>query len=191
MHLGLTGWLCVGKECEKPPHTRAEILLDGPDRLYFEDARRFGRLYVVPAGQIPDSPTLEHMGPEPLSPGFKDEDFVREITSSAAPIKAQLLNQEVVAGLGNIYSDEALWRAKIHPSRRGLNQEEARRLHAAIQDVIRDSLAKGGIEDGTFEMQVHRQAGKPCPTCATRIVKRPIAGRTSYFCPKCQPERGI
>lgn len=189
VHLGLTGWLCVGREGEKPPHTRAEILLDGPDRLYFEDARRFGRLYVVPAGEIPESPTLEHMGPEPLTPDFEEDRFVREVLASGSPIKAVLMNQEVVAGLGNIYSDEALWRARIHPARRGLEEGEARRLFASIQELMGEAVAKGGIHDGTFEMQVHRNAGKPCPVCGTAIEKRQIAGRTSYFCPQCQPER--
>lgn len=190
VHLGLTGWLCLGREGDRPPHTRVEIVLDGPDRLYFEDTRRFGRIYVVPAGQLPASPTLERMGPEPLTPEFREDAFVRAVTGRAAPIKAQLMSQEVVAGLGNIYSDEALWRAGIHPARRDLTEAEARRLYSAIQEVIREALAQGGIEEGTFRMQVHRRAGEPCERCGTAIETRRIAGRTAYYCPRCQPERG-
>lgn len=187
MHLGLTGWLCLGPAGKAPPHARAEILLDGPERLYFEDARRLGRLYVVPAGSLPDLPSLAEMGPDPLSPEFDMAKFVAEVVASGRPIKAILLDQRVVAGLGNIYSDEALWAARIHPGRRHLSEEEANRLYDAIRDVVGRALAEGGVEDGNYQMQVHRRARKPCPRCRTPIVSETIAGRTAYYCPRCQP----
>jgi formamidopyrimidine-DNA glycosylase len=187
VHLGLTGWLCVGPENRKPPHVRAALVLDGPERLYFEDARRLGRLYVVPAGQLPESHALAEMGPEPLTPGFGREYLEAAIAGSGASIKASLMDQTVVAGLGNTYSDEALFRAGIHPSRRHLSPREAGRVHAAIEEVVREAVTAGGIEDGRYRLRVHRRRGMPCPACGTAIATRRIAGRTSYFCPRCQP----
>ncbi len=187
VHLGLTGWLCVGPAGRKPPHVRAELVLDGRDRLYFEDARRLGRIYVVPAGKLPGSRALAEMGPEPLTPEFSREYLEAAIVGSGAPIKALLMDQTIVAGLGNIYSDEALFRARIHPARRNLTASEAARVHAAIEEVVREAVAAGGIEDGTYRLQVHRRAGKPCPACGAAIESRRIAGRTSCYCPVCQP----
>ncbi|MBM3266732.1 MAG: DNA-formamidopyrimidine glycosylase [Candidatus Sericytochromatia bacterium] len=187
IHLGLTGWLCLGPADRRPPHVRAEWLLDGGERLYFEDPRRLGRLYMVPAGKLPASETLRRLGPEPLDPRFTVDYLASRIAGMMAPAKALLLDQAIAAGVGNIYSDEALFRARVHPARRRLSTSEAAAIHAAIQEVMRESLAAGGIETGTFVPRVHRRGGKPCPECGMPVASRRIAGRTAYFCPRCQP----
>ncbi|MBU6430202.1 MAG: DNA-formamidopyrimidine glycosylase, partial [Cyanobacteria bacterium REEB65] len=173
--------------------------LDGPQDLYFDDMRRFGQLAVVSAGQYAAIPTLAEMGPEPLTDAFDVRSFVRCAATLGAPIKAALLGQKVVAGLGNIYADEALYQAGIHPATRGLSRSQAKRLHSAIRNVLSEAIANRGTSfslyrDGHFNagnhyqaLQIYDRAGQACGRCGQTIRKFRLAGRGTHFCPGCQP----
>jgi formamidopyrimidine-DNA glycosylase len=144
---------------------------------------------------------LRRLGPEPLEPGFTPEVFARRLANRTAPIKAVLLDQAFAAGIGNMYADEALFAAGIHPLREGksLSKDEIGRLHHAIQKVLLAGIGKKGAsvinyyrpsgELGTahFEFRVAHRRGEKCPVCGTPIQRLPIRNRGSYFCPKCQP----
>ncbi len=197
MHLGMTGSF----RFTPGPHVR--VRLEVPERtLYFNDPRRFGRWWVVPAGAYREIPLLERLGPEPLSDAFTLEGFRAALARTARRIKAVLLDQDAVAGLGNIYADEALWRAGLHPARRAhtLGVAEVARLYTAIREVLAEAVAAGGstLQDGTyrrpdgalgrFQMQhkVYGRPGGPCVRCGTPIARAVIAGRGTHFCPRCQ-----
>jgi formamidopyrimidine-DNA glycosylase len=192
VHLGMTGQMLVANpETETPKHTHLIAKLASGRELRFVDPRRFGRLEVRQAGFIGP-------GAEPLS--IEAEQFARLFHASKAPIKAALLNQKLLHGVGNIYADEALFRAHIRPRRRAntLTKSELRKLHAAVQKVLRLAIAAGGSsisdyvdadgEAGFFQIQ-HRaygREGKPCLTCKTPIKKIVVGGRGTHYCPKCQ-----
>uniref|UniRef100_A0A7C2G4L6 Formamidopyrimidine-DNA glycosylase n=1 Tax=Thermus islandicus TaxID=540988 RepID=A0A7C2G4L6_9DEIN len=196
VHLGMTGSFRL----ERTPHTRAEFLLEG-EVLYFHDPRRFGRILVVEAGRYEEVPLLRRLGPEPLSEAFTFPGFLQGLRS-ARPLKALLLDQTLVAGMGNIYADEALFRARLSPLRpaRSLGEEEARRLFQAIREVLSEAVALGGstLSDRTYRQPdglpgrfqerhaVYGRAGLPCPACGTPIAKRVVAGRGTHLCPRCQ-----
>ncbi|WP_261663897.1 DNA-formamidopyrimidine glycosylase [Deinococcus sp. Marseille-Q6407] len=196
VHLGMTG----GFRLEETPHTRLTLLLDsGP--LYFNDPRRFGKVRVVPAGEYAALPTLAAMGPEPLSDDFRLDAFT-EAAARAGAVKPWLLSQRPVAGVGNIYADEALWRARIHPSQQRLSAEQAQRLHGAIREVLGEAVDAGGSslgngvsnyrqlggEWGGFQVQhaAYGRGGQPCPRCGTPLEKTVLGQRGTHFCPQCQ-----
>ena len=193
VHLGMSGRLSF----EESAHTRA-ILEFGGSRIYFNDPRRFGRLQVV--SNLSEIPLLNRMGPEPLSPDFEPLAFAGKLSASKAPVKSVLLAQEAVAGLGNIYTDESLFAAGIHPSR-DLSAPEIVALHLAIPLVLQRAIASGGstLSDRSFKdphglvggfqllRSVYARAGEPCPSCGSPIQKIRIANRTTCFCPNCQP----
>lgn len=197
VHLGMTG----GFRLEKTPHTRAEFLLER-GVLYFHDPRRFGRILVVEAGRYEELPLLRRLGPEPLSEAFTFPGFLQGLRQSARPLKALLLDQTLVAGVGNIYADEALFRARLNPLRpaRSLGEAEAQRLFQAIREVLAEAVALGGstLSDRTYQQPdglpgsfqerhaVYGRAGLPCPTCGAPIARRVVAGRGTHFCPRCQ-----
>jgi formamidopyrimidine-DNA glycosylase len=192
VHLGMTGKMLVATpETEVPKHTHLVARLASGRELRFVDPRRFGRL------EVRDS-SFSGPGAEPLQIGL--EEFARLFHRSKAPVKAALLNQKLLHGVGNIYADEALFRARIRPRRRAssLTQSELRKLHAAIQRVLKAAIAAGGSsisdyvdadgEAGFFQIQ-HRaygREGKPCVTCKTPIKKIVVAGRGTHYCPSCQ-----
>jgi formamidopyrimidine-DNA glycosylase len=192
VHLGMTGKMLVATpETEVPRHTHLVARLASGRELRFVDPRRFGRL------EVRDS-SFSGPGAEPLQIGL--EEFARLFHRSKAPVKAALLNQKLLHGVGNIYADEALFRARIRPRRRAssLTQSELRKLHAAIQRVLKAAIAAGGSsisdyvdadgEAGFFQIQ-HRaygREGKPCVTCKTPIKKIVVAGRGTHYCPSCQ-----
>jgi formamidopyrimidine-DNA glycosylase len=192
VHLGMTGQMLVANPAtETPKHTHLIAKLASGRELRFIDPRRFGRLEVRKAG-------FSGPGAEPLNIG--PEEFARLFHSSKAPIKAALLNQKLMHGVGNIYADEALFRAHIRPRRRAntLTKPELRKLHAALQKVLRLAIAAGGSsisdyvdadgEAGYFQIQ-HRaygREGKPCLTCKTPIKKIVVGGRGTHYCPNCQ-----
>ncbi|HEX7022996.1 MAG TPA: bifunctional DNA-formamidopyrimidine glycosylase/DNA-(apurinic or apyrimidinic site) lyase [Trueperaceae bacterium] len=199
IHLGMTGVLSPHRP---GAHLRARLLLDpGPDpEVYFRDARRFGRFLVVRAGDYRRLPTLAAMGPEPLSPAFDDQVFAQALSRSELAVKTYLLSQKPVAGVGNIYADEALWRARIHPRTpaKRVRKDKVRPLRRAIQGVLRESLALQGTtlhdyrtvngEAGAFlgSLAVYGHAGEPCSRCGTPIEKFALAGRGTHLCPHCQ-----
>jgi formamidopyrimidine-DNA glycosylase len=192
VHLGMTGKMLVATpETEVPKHTHLVARLASGRELRFVDPRRFGRL------EVRDS-SFSGPGAEPLQIGV--EEFARLFHRSKAPVKAALLNQKLLHGVGNIYADEALFRAHIRPRRcaSSLTQSELRKLHGAIQRVLKAAIAAGGSsisdyvdadgEAGFFQIQ-HRaygREGKPCVTCKTPIKKIVVAGRGTHYCPSCQ-----
>ena len=179
-------------------HIRARWWLDDHTQLVFNDIRRFGRLRVVPRGDYSSAPTLAQQGPDALSTEFTPEALHARLRQSTRTLKTQLLSQRPVAGLGNIYADEALWEAGIHPARRNLSPARCATLHRAIRDVLDKALEAGGTtlrdyrtpdsSTGSFQyhLNCYGQAGHPCPRCQTALRKQAIDARTTTWCPSCQ-----
>ena len=195
MHLGMTGSFSFG---DKDAWTRAMLALDDGRELAFRDPRRFGRLAVVDAGDYATIPTLATLGPEPLTDDFDPDAFAHVLARTSAPVKPFLLSQRPVAGVGNIYADEALWRARIHPLSRRVGRERARALHAAIREVLAASIEREGTTFRDFQMVngesgrnasfliAYGQGGRPCPRCSTPLRKTVVGGRGTTYCPRCQ-----
>jgi formamidopyrimidine-DNA glycosylase len=192
VHLGMTGRMLVsGAEAEIAKHTHLVARLKSGRELHFVDPRRFGRLEVRDAG-------FSGPGAEPLE--ITADDFARLFHHRTAPIKALLLNQTLLHGVGNIYADESLFRAGVRPRRRAntVTFQELGKLHAAIGKVLRKAIAAGGSsvsdyvdadgEEGFFQLQhrVYGREGQPCRVCKTKIKKIVVAGRGTHYCPKCQ-----
>jgi formamidopyrimidine-DNA glycosylase len=200
VHLGMTGSLAVvGTDAYAPDaYARAWWRLDDGRTLGFRDIRRFGRLAVVPAGRYESLPTLHQLGPEPYDPEFTPIVLWRALRASRARVKTQLLSQRPVAGVGNIYADEALWRARVHPASRVVSRPAAERLHEALRHVLARGLSHGGttlrdyvtLDGGRGENQHHLdcygRAGLPCARCGAELRSRFWDGRTATFCPACQ-----
>jgi len=205
IRLGMTGVVRVVPSTEpRTKHTHVTLSLDDTRDLRFEDVRKFGECRVAAGadwGQIPD---LAKYGPEPLSPRFTREHLRDALRRRSAKIKSLLMDQGFLAGVGNIYSDEALWRARIHPERRTntLSAQEVTRLHQAIPAVLREAIRRGGTSarDETYrdvhgrpgyfrmDLAVYQRTGRPCPRCGGAIERLPLAaGRAAHFCPRCQP----
>lgn len=201
VHLGMTGSLRV-----RPPgdagdaYVRAWWALDGPrvgEVLEYRDVRRFGRLAVAEGGRY--AGTLAVQGPDALDPSLDAETFWRALRASRRAVKTQLLSQRPIAGVGNIYADEALWRAGINPARRSVTRAQAAELLASLREVMTASLHHGGTtltdyrdvagREGRNQqrLEVYGQAGLPCPRCGTELRSRVLDGRTSTWCPSCQP----
>ncbi|MFY9724110.1 MAG: bifunctional DNA-formamidopyrimidine glycosylase/DNA-(apurinic or apyrimidinic site) lyase [Bryobacteraceae bacterium] len=191
LHLGMTGRLLLGGEPAK--HTHAIFTLDR-GVLQFDDSRQFGAIEVHE-----DFPArMARLGPEPLE--IAPEDFARDLRRRHTRVKALLLNQAFVRGVGNIYADEALFRAGIHPLAKTarLRRDRAIRLHQALAEVLSEAIAAGGssISDyvdaegrrGFFQVnhRVYQRTGEPCVNCGTPIRRVLVAQRSSHFCPRCQ-----
>jgi formamidopyrimidine-DNA glycosylase len=195
MHLGMTGVLHFGLADD---YTRARLTLDDGRELVFRDVRRFGGLAVVTAGVYDALPTLAKLGPEPLSEEFDPDRFARQLAATRAPVKPYLLTQRPVAGVGNIYADEALWLARIHPASRRVGRRRALDLHTAIREVLEQAIAREGTTFRDYRMVngdsgrnagfliAYGQAGLPCPGCGTPLKKIFLGGRGTTFCPTCQ-----
>jgi formamidopyrimidine-DNA glycosylase len=196
VHLKMSGDLTLAASDEpRDRFERTTFHLDQGWQLRFSDARKFGRVYLV------DSPTplLGGLGPEPLDPGFTAAGLAERLAGRRRALKPLLLDQGFLAGIGNIYADEALHRARLHPLRRSdtLTPEEARRLWRGIRDALRMGLKHNGASldwvyrGGEFQnhFRVYQRAGEPCPVCGADIVRRVIGQRAAHYCPSCQPER--
>jgi formamidopyrimidine-DNA glycosylase len=205
-HLGMSGQLLVQPATAAPErHLRVRFGLsasgaDGPLELRFVDQRMFGGLAVSSGGaELPDE--IAHIAMDPLEPGFDDDELVRRVRRRTSGIKRILLDQGVVSGVGNIYADEALWRAGLHGDRPGerLAARQVRALLAAVRDVMGEALEEGGTsfdalyvnvngESGYFDrsLAVYGQEGRPCPRCGTPVRRVAFMNRSSYFCPVCQ-----
>ncbi|MHB1595505.1 MAG: bifunctional DNA-formamidopyrimidine glycosylase/DNA-(apurinic or apyrimidinic site) lyase [Streptosporangiaceae bacterium] len=181
--------------------TRAVFRLGPGWHLYYNDARRFG--WIRPAGPDPcrTDRFLARLGPDPLGADFTPVALLQALARHPrAPVKAVLLDQTAIAGIGNIYADEILHRARIHPSRPtgGLSQAEARRLYAAIRGILRAAVESGGTSFAGYmneargrpgylgQAHVFRRQGLPCPVCGTPIIRTTVAGRATNYCPHCQ-----
>jgi len=198
VHLGMTGHIApapAGQPLEK--HTHVCLLLDDGRELRYTDARRFGRIAYLTKALLVEE--LTRFGADPLE--VSKEEFADRICGRRARIKSLLLDQSVLRGVGNIYADESLWGAKIHPARLGekLSRKEAETLRRMLQDILRKAIALRGSSISDFldaegepgEYQRHHRAygreGKNCYRCKTPIRRAIVAGRSSYFCPRCQP----
>ncbi|TAN21343.1 MAG: bifunctional DNA-formamidopyrimidine glycosylase/DNA-(apurinic or apyrimidinic site) lyase [Acidobacteria bacterium] len=198
-HLGMTGQLVLAApEAPLAAHTHAHLRLSGGRELRFRDPRRFGKIALAPApagggfalelGIAPGAEPLEIAAPA----------FVALFRGRAAPIKSALMNQKLLRGLGNIYADESLFRAGIHPRARRVSAPRLRRLRLAIREVLHEAIAAGGSsisdyvdsrgEPGWFHLQhrVYGRTGEPCPGCGRPIRRTVLAGRSAHFCAHCQ-----
>jgi formamidopyrimidine-DNA glycosylase len=200
MHLRMTGALLLDPAVDSP-HTRVRLGLSGDRRLIYVDPRRFGTGHLVGGSQALDAYLSSRLGAEPLTPQFTPGYLRARARDRTAPIKAFLLDQRHIAGVGNIYADEALFRAGVHPLRAAgrLTPGQWVRLHAAVEAALEDGIeAKGATIDdfrhvdgahGSFQDRflVHRREGKPCLTCGRTIRKIVVGGRGTYVCERCQP----
>ncbi len=215
VHLRMTGqMLWVARQDSLQKHTRVRIFLaensrgsqrspDAPcPELRFVDTRTFGQMWWVPPGQPPASimTGLQRLGPEPFSADFSVAYFQDKLQQSRRPIKNALLDQRLVAGVGNIYADEALFMSGVQPTTpsHGVSPQQAQRLHEAIICVLRDSIGAGGTTFSDFRdikgtngnygqvAWVYNRTGQPCRHCAMPIERIKLAGRSAHYCPNCQ-----
>ncbi|MBB6626586.1 bifunctional DNA-formamidopyrimidine glycosylase/DNA-(apurinic or apyrimidinic site) lyase [Nocardioides sp. KIGAM211] len=204
-HLGMSGQLLVQPpEAADERHLRVRLALEGAAEgreLRFVDQRMFGGLSISAGGA--DLPTeIAHIARDPLDPAFDDDEFVRRVRTRSSGIKRQLLDQGLVSGVGNIYADEALWRARLHGERPGerLTRAQVRELLDHARTVMSDALGQGGTsfdalyvnvngESGYFDRSLHAygREGEPCDRCGAPIRRAAFMNRSSYSCPVCQP----
>jgi formamidopyrimidine-DNA glycosylase len=202
-HLGMSGQLLMLDATEPPgPHLRVRVAFDdnGP-QLRFVDQRTFGGLaFSIGGADLP--PEIAHIARDVFDVAFDDDDFQARLRLRRTGLKRALLDQSLISGVGNIYADEALWRAKLHYARatETMRRPDTARLLAAVRDVMGSALEQGGTsfdslyvnvngESGYFDrsLAVYGQAGEPCPRCRTPIRRESFMNRSSYFCPHCQP----
>ena len=181
--------------------TRVTLTFDDGTKLFFNDQRKFGWMRLLPTIEIPNTPFMQKVGPEPLSSDFTANDFIQRLARRPKTnIKAVLLDQSVVAGIGNIYADESLWGAKIHPTRlvSSLTDDEMTLLYTEMRAVMNLAVEKGGSSNSTYVnaegkkgsymdfARVFRREGLECPRCGAIIEKSRVAGRGTHVCPVCQ-----
>lgn len=212
VHLRMTGSLLwCDRDAPVGKHTRVRLFVKekgkrkkekGGQELRFDDQRTFGRVWGVPQDLAVESAIvgLQKLGLEPFDPNFTPEHLTAKLSRSGRPIKTVLLDQETVAGIGNIYADESLFLSRIHPeaAANSLNFEQVRSLHQAIIRALSDGIAKGGTTFSSFQniagikgnyidtAWVFRRNGQPCNICGTAIARIKLGGRSTHFCPKCQ-----
>jgi formamidopyrimidine-DNA glycosylase len=179
------------------PHKSTHVVfcLDDGSVLYLTDIRQFARLHLMPDAALPAFLKKQRLGVEPLTRRFTARELIAKVRRRSIPIKTTIMDQSVMGGVGNIYADESLWRAKIHPRRvaSSLSDAEITRLHRAIRAVLDYAVREGAafvphgkaISDRDFPY-CHGRAGSPCPRCKTIIQKEWVGGRGTHFCPKCQ-----
>jgi formamidopyrimidine-DNA glycosylase len=203
-HLGMSGQLVVG-DPGRPltPHVRARFsFTDGGPDLRFVDQRTFGHLSFSPGGaELPAA--IAHIAPDPLEPAFDDELFAARVRKRRTGIKRALLDQSLISGVGNIYADEALWRARLHWARGtdALRRTDVMRLLGAVRGVFAQAIDAGGTSFDSLYVQVNGQsgyfdrslavygrAGEPCPSCGARVLREKFMNRSSFRCPRCQPK---
>ena len=198
VHLGMTGQLLPDIDADDP-YLRAWWRFDDGLFLGFRDVRRFGRIRVAHDGAYEGA--LATLGPEPFGDDFTPDSLYAAIKGSKRHLKTQLLSQRPVAGVGNIYADEACFIARVHPGVRRITKKQATVLHAAIVEVLRQGVANGGTTlrdyvgadgetgDNQFHLQCYGRYGEPCVTCGTALRRLTLDARTTTFCPTCQPRR--
>jgi formamidopyrimidine-DNA glycosylase len=201
VHLRMTGGFRLAARNGLPddPYVRAVVSLDDGSDVAYRDVRRFGTWQLLEPYEI--EPFLgARLGDEPLGRGFTARALRERLAARRAPIKAALLDQRTIAGMGNIYVDETLWRARIHPLRpaRDLDNDDVKRLHRAVRRALEAGLARQGAtirnyatpdgEAGAMqhEFKVYGRTGEPCPRCGTPIEKTRAGGRGTWYCPSCQ-----
>ena len=187
----------------KLPDKSTRVVIDFKDgsKLFFNDQRKFGWMRLLPTLELPEIDFLKKIGPEPLEDDFTVKDFIeRLMTRRNSAVKAVLLDQTVIAGVGNIYGDESLFLAKIHPARRvgNISRTKLVALYNDLRQVLNAAIENGGSTDRNYVnaegqkgsyinmAQVFRREGQPCPRCGTEIIKIRVAGRGTHLCPNCQ-----
>jgi formamidopyrimidine-DNA glycosylase len=217
IHLKMTGQLVFrGEENFGAGHPNESLIGELPDRstrvtltfadgsrLYFNDQRKFGWMRLLPTLEVPNIDFMKRVGPEPLEADFTAKQFADRFTRRAkTSIKAALLDQSVIAGVGNIYADESLWGAKVHPKRLvgSVTAAEFEELYVELRAVMNMAIEKGGSTDRNYVdaegkrgsymdfARVFRREGLACPRCGTEIIKFKAAGRGTHICPQCQVE---
>jgi formamidopyrimidine-DNA glycosylase len=181
--------------------TRVTLTFHDDSKLFFNDQRKFGWMRLMPTAEVPNIDFFLKVGPEPLAAGFTWQVFRERLQKRKnSNIKAVLLDQAVLAGIGNIYADESLWGAKIHPNTlvRNLTDDQIKILHKELVEVLKLAIEKGGSTDRNYVnaegkkgsymsfARVFRREGLPCPRCGTVIIKTRVAGRGTHTCPHCQ-----
>jgi formamidopyrimidine-DNA glycosylase len=205
IHLRMTGSLRHSETgLAEDRHRRAVVRLDNGSDVAYRDVRRFGTWLLLEPGEL--EPYLaERVGEEPLDALFTAARLGTRLANRRAPIKAALLDQRTLAGMGNIYADEALWRARLHPLRpaESLDRNDLRRLHRGVRAALEHGIARQGstlrdyaLPDGASgrmqkEFKVYGRGGEPCDRCGTPIAKTRVAGRGTWFCPTCQPPPAV
>ncbi len=202
VHRRMSGNLTFADGPDAQPYVRVAFALDDGRWLLYTDPRKFGRITLAASGALSD--VLPILGPEPLDESFSTTELARRLAGRRAPIKAVLLDQSAVAGLGNIYADEALFRAGIHPLRpaSSLRPHEISDLRTAIQETLRTGIEHGGTTFGRHRdayneagrnlehLQIYRRKGQPCRRCGTPVERIVVAQRGTHYCPRCQPATG-
>ncbi|MEZ5342979.1 MAG: bifunctional DNA-formamidopyrimidine glycosylase/DNA-(apurinic or apyrimidinic site) lyase [Acidimicrobiales bacterium] len=200
IHLGMTGQIRfrTGEPDDSNPHLRAWWQLDHDEVMEFIDVRRFGRIRIVSAGDYASMPTLHRLGPEPFDPALTPIDFWHRLQQSKRAIKTNLLSQRPIAGVGNIYADEALWLAGINPRATRLGKARAARLLHAIQQVLQQGIdnsgttlrdyrtVEGGSGDNQSRLHAYGRGGEPCNRCGSILSRAELDARTTTWCPICQ-----
>jgi formamidopyrimidine-DNA glycosylase len=200
VHLRMTGGFQHPAVAGDDPHRRALVKLDDGSDVAYRDMRRFGTWLLLEPGELDDY-LAARIGEEPLEAAFTTAALARGLKGRRAPIKGAILDQRSVAGVGNIYADEALWYARIHPLRSAgeLTRQEIARLRKGIRRALEVGIALQGTTLSTYrdpdgrrgrmqlELKAYGRAGEPCDRCGTPIEKIRVAGRGTYYCPTCQP----
>ncbi|MFP5504168.1 MAG: bifunctional DNA-formamidopyrimidine glycosylase/DNA-(apurinic or apyrimidinic site) lyase [Candidatus Sericytochromatia bacterium] len=203
VHLMLEGQFLYQHAAETAkPDTRLAVHLDNDHQLRLRDVTGYAKTMLVPEAGHQDTLKLKLLGPEPIAPGFTFERFKSRLTARKGMIKPLLLKQQVIAGVGNIYADEALHRARLHPRRKvaEMSDQELQRLHRALVDVLNEGIAHRGTsaQGGLYRdiwgrkgkhqehLEVFRRAGQPCPACGGEVEKTQVSGRSTFLCPTCQ-----
>ncbi|MEZ5320996.1 MAG: bifunctional DNA-formamidopyrimidine glycosylase/DNA-(apurinic or apyrimidinic site) lyase [Microthrixaceae bacterium] len=213
VHLGMTGSLRahplgpvtgihgIADPTATDPYVRAWWDLDDRTRLVFRDVRRFGRIALVDPGEYDSLPTLAAMGPDVFDDAFTPECLAAAMRSSRRHVKTMLLSQRAVAGVGNIYADEALWRVGVNPRDRVLSRARSAALRDAVRAVMTESIERGGTTlrdyvdangrsgDNVGNLRCYGRGGKPCHRCGTPLARGVLDGRTTTWCAACQPRR--
>jgi formamidopyrimidine-DNA glycosylase len=206
VHLRMSGrFMLLPFENDNPKFTHAVFYLENDLKLIFQDQRHFGFMNLVESFELDAAAELRKLAPEPFSEEFSGDYLRRILKTSARSIKEFLLDQTKVCGLGNIYAAEAMFLARVHPQTpaKDVSAVKARRLHKYIREILLESIEHGSTLnvdpeniDGSYygggyenHWRVYDREGKPCPNCASKIKRLKQGGRSSYFCPKCQPNR--
>jgi formamidopyrimidine-DNA glycosylase len=201
VHLGMTGQLrLVDPVTPIEKHTHVVLTLDDGRHLRYRDPRRFGRLLLGTEESLLASKKMPKLGPEPIDPAFGSEDLYRGLRKRRTSLKAVLLDQGAIAGVGNIYADESLHRAKLRPDRiaGGLSRKSVQRLHESLRDSLQTAISNRGSSVDTYrdawgemggqqeKLLVYGRAGEPCFTCGRPLSMIRLAGRSTVFCRRCQ-----
>jgi formamidopyrimidine-DNA glycosylase len=199
VHLGMSGKMVKRPRGDVPKFVKLTLELTGGLDVHLVDPRVFARLRAVDTAALARHPTLRALGPEPLARGFDGRALGERLAGKKVPLKVALMDQAVVAGIGNIQSAEALWKAKLDPFRRagGLSPRELARLVAGIRWTLTESLARDRGGETTYVQEspddnpfvIYGRAGEPCPRCRAPLMRRELGGRGTYWCPRCQRGR--